>query len=294
VTLKSGYVAILGRPNVGKSTLLNKLIGESISITNRKEQTTRQKILGIYNATNLQILFLDTPGYHASTKKLNRAMTETIRTVTECADVICHMFTTLSVFDDIDDTIIKASKSKPSVVVINKVDMAKRIELKQCEEKIQSHFPTSPILKISALRGAGLSELVETIASQLPEGPAYFPKDQTTDQTIRAISGEHIREAVLHYCHQEIPYSSAVSIESFKEKKGITVIRGIIIVEKDSQKKVVIGENGGLIKKIGTRARESIEKLLDKKVFLEIFVKVDKNWTKDEGQIKEYLGSHDG
>jgi GTP-binding protein Era len=287
---KSGYVAIIGQPNVGKSTLLNAILGERLAIVTHKPQTTRHRITGIYNNKDCQIVFLDTPGYHQSDKPLNVAMLEVVEGVIDDADVGCLMVEPRTVDRDLDRSLFERIGAEKCVIIINKADMVDENEFKELAEKMHNEWGAKEVIVMSALKAMGVAVLVDAIRNRLPEGPAYFPQDEYTDLNMRFIAAEIIREQVFLQMHQEIPYSAAVKIERFHEPRGserITEIAATIVVEKDSQKGMVIGKQGARIKDIGKKARAKIEELVGGKVFLELNVRVEKNWTKDEKRLRE-------
>lgn len=285
----SGYVAIVGIPNVGKSTLLNALLGEKLSIVTDKPQTTRHRILGILNRKGAQILFLDTPGIHASDKLLNEKIVETALQAMGDADVILHLIPPKAKFSDEDRRIARHAKDtgKPYLVLINKIDQVGKESLLPLIQKVQEELAPEEIVPISALKNDGLARVVDLLVARLPEGPAYYPEDQYTEHDLRFLSAEIVREKVMQLLYQELPYSVATQVEEFKEEGDIPRIHVAIVVEKDSQKGIVIGNKGAMIKKIGQLARKDIEAMVGKQVYLELFVKVVENWTKSERRLKE-------
>jgi len=286
---QSGYVAIVGVPNVGKSTLLNALLGEKLSIVTDKPQTTRHRILGILNRKNAQILFLDTPGMHRSEKLLNETIVETAFQAMSDADVVLHLLPPKAKFTEEDRRIARHAKDtgKPYLVLINKIDQVGKESLLPLIQKVQEQFAPDEIIPISALQNDGVGRIVDLIVKRLPEGPAYYPTDLYTEHDLRFLSAELVREKVMQLLYQELPYSVATQVEEFKEEGEIPHIHIAIIVEKDSQKGIVIGNKGAMIKKIGELARKDIEAMVGKQVYLELFVKVVENWTKSERQLKE-------
>lgn len=287
---RSGYVAVVGVPNVGKSTLLNKIIGEKVSIVTRKPQTTRHAIVGILNQPESQILFLDTPGFHESDNLLNERMLKAALGSLEDADLICHLIFPRIPLREIDQKIARRARElqKPYLVVINQIDTVTKETLLPIMEIIHSEWKPQDIIPLSALQGDGIDRLVSWIQAHLPEGPAYFPKDQYTNQTTRFLCAEIVREKAMKWLHQEIPYGLITQVEKFEEGENQAHIHVAIVVERESHKGIVIGKGGQMIKKIGTLAREDIEALLGKKVFLELFVKVVKGWTKDPEKLDEF------
>jgi len=289
MVFKSGYVALIGCPNVGKSTLLNAILGEQLSIVTQKPQTTRHRITGILNFADAQIIFLDTPGYHRSEKLLNKAMNEIVESVWHDADVVCLMIAADQRDERIERELFDKIGPAKCILVINKADLISTDEFKGIAKRYRDEWGAKELVILSALKGEGVTTLVEAIKEKLPEGPPYFPQDEYTEHPVRFLAAELIREQVFLQMQQEIPYSAAVEIEEFKdptESDTITRIRAAIVVEKDSQKAMVIGRGGKRIKEIGKRARGKIEELVGGKVFLELFVKVEKNWTKDPNEIR--------
>jgi len=284
-SFKSGFISILGRPNVGKSTLFNRFIGDKIAIVSERPQTTRNRILGIKNVEEGQLIFLDTPGIHHGRSELNQRMVRTAIASGRDADVLLFLIEAINPHIEEDREMIKSLKESRGVLflVINKIDMVKRPTLLPLMDQYRNLYPFKEIIPISAITGDGVAILLDEILKVLPESPPYYPEDMTTDQTERFWVSEIIREKVIGQSYQEIPYSTAVTIEEFKEhpEKNLVVIKGMIHVERDSQKKIVIGKGGQKLKKIGEAARKEIEAFLGTKVFLELWVKVGKNWTQD-------------
>lgn len=292
MTFKAGYVAIVGRPNVGKSTLLNAILGERLAIVTPKPQTTRHRITGILNNKEMQIIFLDTPGYHQSGKPLNQVMNEVVDSVISDADVVCLMVEAAQDDVEIEHGLFNRIGADRCIVVVNKADLVGRDRFENIAEKFHQ-WGTKELVIISALMNIGTYELVETLKGRLPEGHPFYPEDIYTEHPVRFIAAELIREEVFRQMHQEIPYSSAIEIEEFKdptEERPLTRIRAAIVVERDSQKSMIIGKGGRRIKEIGTRARMKIEELVGGKVYLDLFVRVEKDWTKDEEAIRRMYG----
>lgn len=277
---KSGYVSITGRPNVGKSTLLNTILGEKVAIVTPKPQTTRNRILGIKNMKDCQIIFIDTPGIHKPKHMLGEIMVRESKEVVKEVDIILFV-----VEPELpgrgDNFIIETLRGleKTIFLIINKVDTVKKPELLPVIEKYSSLFKFNEIIPISALKGDGVDILLKTILDYLPEGPKYFPDDLVTDQIERFMVSEIIRENIIHITEDEVPYSIAVDITDWNEREdGIIFIKANIYVEREGQKGIIIGKGGEKLKIIGSRSRFEIEKLLGTKVFLECWVKVKKDW----------------
>lgn len=290
MSFKSGYVAILGRPNVGKSTLLNTILEEKLAIVTPKAQTTRHRITGIFNDEYSQIIFLDTPGYHESSKPLNQAMLEVVDNVIGDADVICLLVDPKDSDTELEYRLFEKIGKERCVVVINKADTVNGETLESLANGLHDTWGAKEVIAVSALKNVGVKALVDIMKERLPEGPKYFPGDEYTDLNLRFIASEIIRKQVFNVMHQEIPYSTAVQIEEFREprnKDDLTRIVASIVVERDSQKGMVIGNKGSTIKKIGAQARKEIEDLIDGRVFLDLTVRVEKNWTKDEKLLRE-------
>jgi len=282
---KSGFISILGRPNVGKSTLFNRILDEKIAIVTKKPQTTRNRILGIKNVEGGQLIFLDTPGIHKGRSELNQRMLETAVASGRDADVLLFMTEATSPLIEEDREMIESLKGSRGLpfLVINKIDVVKKETLLPMMDQYQKLHPFEKIIPISAIDGEGVNILLDETLKALPESPPYFPEDMITDQTERFLVSEIIREKVIQQSYQEIPYSTAVTIEEFKEhpEKNLVVIKGTIYVERDSQKKILIGKGGQKLKQIGETARKEVEFLLGMRVFLELWVKVERNWTRD-------------
>jgi GTP-binding protein Era len=282
---KSGFISILGRPNVGKSTLFNRLLGDKIAIVAEKPQTTRNRILGIKNVEGGQFIFLDTPGIHPARSELNQRMVRAAIASGQDADVLLFLIEAAAPLIEKDQQMIESLRGSSGVpfLVINKIDLVRRKNLLPIMDQYQKLHPFKEILPISAITGEGIDILLDEILKVLPESPPYYPEDMVTDQTERFWVSEIIREKVIHQSYQEIPYSTAVTIEEFKEhpEKKLVVIKGTIHVERDSQKKILIGKGGQKLKKIGEAGRKEVEAFLGIRVFLELWVNVEKNWTQD-------------
>jgi len=289
---KSGFIGIIGRPNVGKSTLLNGIIGEKIAITTHKPQTTRNRIMGVKNIENGQLIFLDTPGIHKATTPLNQFMVDMATDTFRSADILLLLVEASEGLHRDDRLIIDSlhSISLPVILLINKIDLIRKNSILPLIDQFQRLFLFSEIIPISALTGDGFSQLIEQIWKILPEGPRYFPDDMMTDRTERFIAAEIIREKIILLTHQEIPYATAVVVDSFKEdeKKNLIRIQATVNVAKDSQKGIIIGKKGAKLKEIGTRARMDMEKFFAAKIYLELFVRVQKDWTHDTRMLKEF------
>jgi GTP-binding protein Era len=282
---KSGFISILGRPNVGKSTLFNRFLGDKIAIIAEKPQTTRNRILGIKNVEGGQLIFLDTPGIHQGRSELNQRMVRTAIASGRDADVLLFLIEANSPLLEKDRQMIESLRGSKGVpfLVINKMDLVKKKNLLPIMDQYQKLHPFKEIIPISAMTGEGMDILLDEILKVLPESPPYYPEDMVTDQTERFWVSEIIREKVIRQSYQEIPYSTAVTIEEFKEhsEKNLVVIKATIHVERDSQKKILIGKGGQKLKNIGESARKEVEALLGTRVFLELWVSVEKNWTQD-------------
>jgi GTP-binding protein Era len=286
---RSGFISVIGRPNVGKSTLLNALLGEKIAITSSKPQTTRNRILGIVNQPGAQFVFIDTPGIHKPMHKMNEVMVRTALQASQEVDVILMLVEAGEQPGGGDRFIIEtlSEVKTPVFLLINKVDLVKKEALLPLIQEYGRLYAFAEIIPVSALKN-DLGGLIGTILKRLPPGPMYFPDDQLTDQPERFIVSEMIREKVFELTKDEVPYSSAVVIEEMKEEPEITRIHAVIYVERDSQKGILIGKGGGMLKKIGTLARLDAEKLLGMKIFLKLFVKVKKGWREDDRMLKNF------
>ena len=285
---RSGFIAIIGRPNVGKSTLLNFLLGEKIAIISDKPQTTRNRILGIVNQPAAQMVFIDTPGIHKPMHKMNEHMVHTALATYNEVDVILMLVEATEPPGAGDRFIIEtlSKVTTPVFLLINKADLVKKESLLPLIQTYSALYRFEEIIPLSALRG-DVGGLIDAIIKRLPEGPQYFPEDQLTDQPERFIVSELIREKIFTLTKDEIPYSAAVVIEDMKEEPELTRVDAVIYVERDSQKGILIGKNGAMLKRIGTLARHDAEKLLGAKIFLQLWVKVKKDWREDERMLKE-------
>ncbi|MBO7481052.1 MAG: GTPase Era [Bacteroidales bacterium] len=286
---RSGFVNIIGNPNVGKSTLMNALVGERISIITSKSQTTRHRILGIVNGEDFQIVYSDTPGIIKPNYKLQEKMMDFVSLSFDDADVFLYVTDVVESAEKNAEYIERLSKVKiPVLCLINKIDLASADDVENLRLFWENRLPNAKIFEISALNGTNLDTVFNEIISLLPEGPAWFPKDQLTDKTERFIVSEIIREKILLNYQKEIPYSCEVAIEEFKESPDLIRIKSVIIVERQSQKGIIIGNKGAAIKKVGTQARLDIEKFFGKKVFLETFVKVEKDWRNNDRNLSNF------
>ena len=286
---KSGFVNILGNPNVGKSTIMNALVGEKLSIVTPKVQTTRHRIMGIVNGEDFQIVYSDTPGILNPKYKLQESMMSFVNIALTDADIILYVTDVSDVIDKEGDYIERIRKSGiPVIIAINKIDLTDQSELEKIVDSWDKIFPGSDIIPLSALKGFNLDVLLRSILDKLPEGAAYFPKDQLTDKHQRFFASEIIREKILFNYQKEIPYSVEIEIESFVEEKKIINLRAIIHVARDSQKGIVIGHNGQMLKKVGTESRLDMEAFFGKKVFLEMYVKVSKGWRDKPQMLKKF------
>lgn len=289
---KSGFIAIAGRPNVGKSTLLNAIVGEKLAITSRKPQTTRNRITGILNRDDGQFIFLDTPGIHEAKTPLNRSMVKTAVSAFGEVDLILLLVEADRGYDPGDGLILDRLQAVavPVFLVINKIDLVEKPKLLPLIDRFRGLRDFREIVPVSAATGDGVGRLLELIRDAMPEGPKLFPDDLFTDQSERFIAAEIVREKILQLTHREIPYATAVTVDSFKEDEERNRIRitATITVEKDSQKAILIGRGGRMLKEIGTQSRMEMERFFAAKVFLELFVRVRKDWTKDPRWLKEF------
>ncbi|HTR36501.1 MAG TPA: GTPase Era [Bryobacteraceae bacterium] len=278
---RSGFIAILGRPNAGKSTLLNALVGEKLAIVSEKPQTTRTSIQGVVNIEGAQIVFVDTPGIHKSTNLFNRRMMETVRAALEDRDVLLYLTDVTAPFtaEDVEAMSVLRDLSTPTLLVLTKIDRLrdKRAMLPRIEE-IKAVRDFDEFIPVSAVTGEGLGRLRQAIVQRLPEGPPYFPPEYLTDQPERFLAAEMIRERILRDTRQEVPHSVAVLVERWDETPRLTKIAATIYVERPGQKAILIGAGGAQLKKIGTLARQDMERMFSRKIFLELFVKVRKDW----------------
>jgi GTP-binding protein Era len=281
--MKSGFVSILGRPNAGKSTLLNALLGQKLAIVTSKPQTTRTSIQGVVTAEDYQIVFIDTPGIHRSNTLMNKRMMDTVR-ASASADVVLFLIDVLSPFTDEDAQAIDLVKKieAPAIAVLNKVDkLHDKPQLLALIERLGALHEFTEFIPISAMKGTGVDTLLAEIVKRLPEGEALYPEDHLTDQPSRFLAAEILREKILHHTQQEVPHAVAVMIDSWVETPTLLKIAATIYVEKPGQKAILIGAGGAGLKRIGTLARFEMEKAFERKIFLQTFVKVKPNWRQD-------------
>ncbi|MFP4489404.1 MAG: GTPase Era [Bacteroidales bacterium] len=286
---KSGFVNILGNPNVGKSTIMNALVGEKLSIITSKSQTTRHRILGIVSGDDFQIVYSDTPGIIKPGYKLQEAMMQSVNIAITDADLIVYVTDVKEKKDKNRETLDRIINSDiPVILVINKIDLGTQEQLDSLFDSWKNIMPEAVIVPVSAKEKFNIKNLFDLIISKLPEGPAYFPKDQLTDRHERFFVTEIIREKILRNYRKEVPYSVEVEIESYEEKDKIVNIRALIHVTRESQKGIIIGHRGKMLKKTGTEARKDIEEFIGRKVFLEMYVKVTKDWRDRPGSLKKF------
>ena len=286
---KSGFVNIIGNPNVGKSTLMNALVGEKLSIITSKAQTTRHRILGIVNHDDYQIVLSDTPGIIKPAYELQSSMMDFVKSALDDADILIYMvevgekeLKNEGFFNKIINSTI------PVILLLNKIDTSSQEEVEEKVEYWKAKVPNALVFVISALERFNVDSLFEKIIELLPEAPAYYPKDQLTDKPERFFVNEKIREKILIHYKKEIPYSVEVETEEFTEEEHIVRIRSVIMVERDTQKGIIIGHKGSAIKRVGADARKDLEKFFEKKVYIELYVKVNKNWRSDNTQLKRF------
>jgi len=286
---KAGFVNIIGNPNVGKSTLMNALVGERISIITSKAQTTRHRILGIVNTEEYQVVFSDTPGIIKPAYELQESMMDFVKTAFEDADVLIYMVETgekelknEAFFEKIKNVKV------PVMLLLNKIDQSSQLELEQQVNYWKETLPNAEIHPISALENFNIETVMNRIVALLPVSPPFYPKDQLTDKPERFFVNETIREKILMHYKKEIPYSVEIVTEEFKEEKKIIRIRSIIMVERDTQKGIIIGHKGSALKRVGSEARKDLEKFFGKKIFMELYVKVNKDWRSSNSQLKRF------
>lgn len=293
---KSGFVAVVGRPNAGKSTLVNALVESKVSIVTPVPQTTRNRILGILHKPDAQVIFMDTPGVHKPLSRLNEQMMNYVRQALADRDLAVLIVDASEKYGRGDEFVINLLNeySPRAILALNKVDRVHKPDLLPLMDRYSKLYGFEEIFPISALRGEGLEELLGAIVERLPEGPQYFPTDEYTDQPERFLASEIIREKVIRHTKHEMPYVTAVLIDAFEEGTLITRLHATIVVEKDSQKPIVIGAGGARLKEIGTEAREDLEKLFPPRVYLELFVKVAPHWRNNTTVIAELDYRNDG
>ncbi|MEM6865337.1 MAG: GTPase Era [Bacteroidota bacterium] len=286
---KSGFVNIIGNPNVGKSTLMNAMVGEKLSIITSKAQTTRHRIFGIVNGEDFQVVFSDTPGIIKPAYELQSSMMNFVKSAFEDADVMLYMVEIgeQGLKDELFFKKISTSKT-PVLLLLNKIDTSDQVQLEQQIEYWQGILPNVEIYPISALENFNVKEVFDRILELLPEGPPYFPKDQITDKPERFFVNETVREKILLQYKKEIPYAVEVETEEFLEDDKIIRIRSVVMVERETQKGIIIGHKGRALKKVGVEARKDLEKFFGKQVHIELYVKVNKNWRNNSGQLKRF------
>ncbi len=294
--MKAGFVTVLGRPNVGKSTLVNRLVGQKVAIVSDKPQTTRNRILAVVNRPGAQVVLFDTPGIHKPMHAMNRRMVESAEKSIGQGDVVLWMVDVGERYGPGDryvrDLLEKAGL--PVILGINKIDTVAKPSILPVIDAWRGHLDFAEVVPLSAKTGDNVDRLEALLVERLPEGPALYPEDFLTDQPERFFVAEMVRERILHHTREEIPYSSGVVIESFKEEEGLMRIQAVIFVERDGQKGILIGKGGAMLKTIGTEARQQIEGFLGAKVFLGLFVKVRESWRENEGILSEMgLGGKD-
>ncbi len=287
---KSGFVNIIGNPNVGKSTLMNALVGERLSIITSKAQTTRHRIMGIVNGDDFQIVYSDTPGILKPNYKLQESMMKFVRGAVSDADVILYVTDTVEQPSDRNSDILEkiALSGIPVLLIINKIDLTTQEKLEELVSFWQQRLPMATIIPASAKESFNIGAIFDRILSLLPEGEPFYPKDTLTDKTLRFFASEIIREKILTNYDKEIPYCCEIEIDSYKEEAAIDRISATIYVARDSQKGIIIGHKGEKLKKVGQQARQDLERFLDKKVFLQLFVKVNDNWRNSDRQLRRF------
>jgi GTP-binding protein Era len=287
---RSGFVALVGRPNAGKSTLLNRYLGRKIAIVTPKPQTTRRRMLGIKTLENAQVLFVDTPGIHRARDLLNERMVAAAKRSLEEADVVVWLVDARVGIDEVDrDIAALLSAARSVIVALNKIDAGEKAKLLPLMKRVSELLPGRDVIPVSGLTGENAGVLLDAVVRALPEGPRYYPGDELTDEPERAIAAEIIREKVMLETRQEVPYSVAVTVDDFAEKgKRLVVIKATIHVARASQKPIVVGQGGRTIRAIGQAARREIEQMLDARVFLELFVRVQADWTRQAARLREF------
>jgi len=286
---RAGFVAIVGRPNAGKSTLLNRFVGQKVAIVTSKPQTTRNRIQGIVTQPQGQVVFIDTPGVHEADSALNRQMMREVAAALEGIDVLLLMVDAIRALPHEDELLLEKAKrfEGKTILALNKIDRIPKPKLLPLMDAFSKAFPLAALMPISALRGDGCEELLEEVFKNLPEGEPFFPEDQITDQPERFLASEIIREKAIQLTYHEVPHALAVIVDKFEETPKILRIEVTMHVERDSQKKILIGHKGDMLKRIGTQARKELESLLGTKIYLGLFVKVMPNWRENPMQVRE-------
>ncbi len=286
---RAGYVAIVGRPNAGKSTLLNRFVGQKVAIVTSKPQTTRNRIQGIVTQPQGQVVFIDTPGVHEADSALNRQMMREVAAALEGIDVLLLMVDAIRALPHEDALLLEKAKrfEGKTILALNKIDRIPKPKLLPLMDAFSKAFPFAALMPISALRGDGCEELLEEVFKNLPEGEPFFPEDQITDQPERFLASEIIREKAIDLTYHEVPHALAVIVDKFEETPKLLRIEVTMHVERDSQKKILIGHKGDMLKRIGTQARKELESLLGTKIYLGLFVKVMPNWRENPMQVRE-------
>jgi GTP-binding protein Era len=285
---KSGFVNIIGNPNVGKSTLMNALVGEKLSIITSKAQTTRHRIMGIVNGEDFQIVYSDTPGIISPNYKLQESMMGFVNTAMVDADVFLYLVEKTAGLKSEQITERLKKTSIPILIIVNKIDLSNQDEVMEALQYWQKEFPNAEVVPISALEKFNIQRVLDLIIERLPDSPPYYDKEQLTDKTERFFASEIIREKILLNYQKEIPYSTEVEVESFKEDEHLIRIQTTIFVARQSQKGILIGHEGKMLKKVGTEARKDMEAFFEKKIFLELFVKVRKDWRDSDQELKRF------
>ncbi|MFI5133920.1 MAG: GTPase Era [Chitinophagales bacterium] len=286
--MKTGFVNIFGKPNAGKSTLLNALLGEKLAIVSKKVQTTRHRIKGILTEKNYQIIFSDTPGIIEPKYKLHEKMMQAVRNALEDADIALLLVDIKDDWKECDEIFSSLKLKVPTIVVLNKIDLVDTTKLKEAKDFFSGKTYCKKIVSISALSGINKKQFINPVLELLPEGEPFYTGDDITDLPTKFFTGELIREKIYELFQEEIPYHTAVMVTEFKEKTTLTKIAADIIVQRETQKAILLGEKGAMIKRLGTEARKEIEKFLGQKIFLELFVKVKPKWRENDLQLKEY------
>jgi len=290
---KSGFVNIVGSPNVGKSTLMNAMLGEKLSIVTSKAQTTRHRILGIVNEPEYQVVFSDTPGVVNAAYKMHEAMMGYVNSSLKDADILLFITDPYESEMNHKETLMKIQKMKiPVFCLVNKIDLVDQALVEERMAYWQEQLPSAEIVPISALHAFNLEKIWAHIIDLLPVSPPYYDKEEISNRPVRFFVSEIIREKIFELCKKEIPYSSQVEVDTYLDEGNIIRIRAIIIIERDSQRGIIIGKGGEMLKRIGTNARKDLEKFLDKKVFLETYVKIDKDWRTSDSKLKKYGYGH--